>query len=183
MEDITLKGPVRIVSDLSPTVMPRSANPTAVSSLDVMVHLNSEAPLDPRSPHSLSVTPATRGSQSRVDFHEIVVHEVQRRGVRVASRFSSRRRLSADVAAVQRKPAWLLDETGYPLKPIERGAIHGPLQKIAASGVDLYIPLDCRRRPRRKISTVSDNGQVLLLLSPAVPWSSKSANQLPISVN
>jgi hypothetical protein len=25
-----------------------------------------------------------------------------------------------DVAAVYRKPAWLLDETGYPLKPIER---------------------------------------------------------------
>ncbi len=25
-----------------------------------------------------------------------------------------------DVAAVHRKPAWLLDETGYPVKPIER---------------------------------------------------------------
>ena len=25
-----------------------------------------------------------------------------------------------DVAAVHRKPAWLLDETGYPLQPIER---------------------------------------------------------------
>ncbi len=25
-----------------------------------------------------------------------------------------------DAAMVHRKPAWLLDETGYPLKPIER---------------------------------------------------------------
>ena len=32
--------------------------------------------------------------------------------------------LARAVAAVHRKPAWLLDETGYPLKPIERGAIH-----------------------------------------------------------
>ncbi len=32
--------------------------------------------------------------------------------------------LARAVAAVCRKPAWLLDETGYPLKPIERGAIH-----------------------------------------------------------
>ena len=29
--------------------------------------------------------------------------------------------LARAVAAVYRKSAWLLDETGYPLKPIERG--------------------------------------------------------------
>ena len=28
--------------------------------------------------------------------------------------------LGREVAAVHRKPAWLLDETGYPLKPIGR---------------------------------------------------------------
>ena len=28
--------------------------------------------------------------------------------------------LACDVAAVHSRPAWLLDETGYPLKPIER---------------------------------------------------------------
>ena len=30
--------------------------------------------------------------------------------------------LACDLAAVYRRPAWLLDETGYPLKPIERRA-------------------------------------------------------------
>ncbi len=28
--------------------------------------------------------------------------------------------LACDVAAMHSRPAWLLDETGYPLKPIER---------------------------------------------------------------
>ena len=32
--------------------------------------------------------------------------------------------LACDVAATYSRPAWLLDETGYPLKPIEWGAIH-----------------------------------------------------------
>ncbi len=29
-----------------------------------------------------------------------------------------------DVAAVHRKPAWLLDEAGCPLQPIQRDALH-----------------------------------------------------------
>ena len=32
--------------------------------------------------------------------------------------------LACDVAAAHSRPAWLLDETGYPLKPIECGALH-----------------------------------------------------------
>ncbi len=32
--------------------------------------------------------------------------------------------LALHVAAVCSRPAWLLDETGYPLKPIERDALH-----------------------------------------------------------
>ena len=34
------------------------------------------------------------------------------------------RDLTCFVAALHRKPAWLLDETGYPLKPIEPRTIH-----------------------------------------------------------
>ena len=32
--------------------------------------------------------------------------------------------LACDVAAVHSRPAWLLDETGYPLKLIEWGSLH-----------------------------------------------------------
>ncbi len=32
--------------------------------------------------------------------------------------------LAADVAVADSRPAWLLDETGYPMTPIERGTIH-----------------------------------------------------------
>ena len=40
------------------------------------------------------------------------------------STLESARQRACDVAAVYRKPAWLLDETGYPLKLIERLTIH-----------------------------------------------------------
>lgn len=32
--------------------------------------------------------------------------------------------LACDVAAIHSRPAWMLDETGYPLKPLEWGAPH-----------------------------------------------------------
>ena len=40
---------------------------------------------------------------------------------------------ACDVAAVHRKAAWLLDETGYPPKPIERTGSHGQTTEADSS--------------------------------------------------
>ncbi len=68
--------------------------------------------------------------------HDVIVHQCRERdvqniwtiwlagdkqGARVT--LESALELACAVAAVYGRPAWLLDETGYPLKPIERGAI------------------------------------------------------------
>ncbi len=73
--------------------------------------------------------------------YDVIVHYFGQRGTRGATRptwtvwlgeekqgvrvtLKSALELARAVAAVYSRPAWLLDETGYPLKPIERGAIH-----------------------------------------------------------
>ncbi len=65
--------------------------------------------------------------------HDVIVHQCRERngrdiwtiwlagnkqGARVTQ--ESALALARTVAAVYSRPAWLLDETGYPLKPIER---------------------------------------------------------------
>jgi hypothetical protein len=61
--------------------------------------------------------------------HWTIWLDSERRGERVT--LLSALELVGDVAAVHRKPAWLLDETGYPLKPIERGATSTELTHLA----------------------------------------------------
>ena len=69
--------------------------------------------------------------------HDVIVHQFRKRDGRdiwtiwlAGDKQGERRTLEAalelacDVAAVYSRPAWLLDETGYPLKPIERGTLH-----------------------------------------------------------
>ena len=58
--------------------------------------------------------------------------------------------LARDVAAAHRKPAWPLDETGYPLKPIEQT---DTCSKTPADRVDdrhYWSPLDAQP-PRRQM--------------------------------
>ena len=73
--------------------------------------------------------------------YDVIVHYFGQRGTSGATRpmwtvwlgeekqgervtLESALKLARDVAAVYSRPAWLLDETGYPLKPIERGTLH-----------------------------------------------------------